>query len=199
MAASCCLRPCSGCIPSCRHCSLTPAIKGANSTTRSKKSCLTCERRSSSARIRPKDSWCCPSAGSLSVRWRGSTAAADSPRIGRTSIVPRSHFCASPQSGSCSENFVILTDVSGQTLRRRTAASGADCLTASRDEPAGTLQLREFAFARNSLVFFARALDEIFELAPVVRELLGHFVSAAGRIPTDGTPKAHDITDLEFV
>jgi hypothetical protein len=62
-----------------------------------------------------------------------------------------------------------------------------------------TLQLREFAFARNSLVFFARALDEIFELAPVVRELLGHFVSAAGRIPTDGTPKAHDITDLEFV
>jgi hypothetical protein len=79
------------------------------------------------------------------------------------------------------------------------AASGADCLTASRDGPAGTLQLREFAFARNSLVFFARALDEIFELAPVVRELLGHFVSAAGRIPTDGTPKAHDITDLEFV
>jgi hypothetical protein len=27
-------------------------------------------------------------------------------------------FCASPQFGSCSENFVILTDVSGQTLRR---------------------------------------------------------------------------------
>src|SRR5262249_29688159 len=116
--ASCCLRPCSGCIPSCRHCSLTPAIKGANSTTRSKKSCLTCERRSSSARIRPKDSWCCPSAGSLSGRWRGSTAAADSPRIGRTSIAQRSLFCASPQSSLCSENFVILTDVSGRTLRR---------------------------------------------------------------------------------
>ena len=33
-AASCCLRPCSGCILSCRYCSLTPAIKGANSTTR---------------------------------------------------------------------------------------------------------------------------------------------------------------------
>ena len=117
MAASCCLRLCSGCIPSCRHCSLTPAIKGANSTTRSKRSCLTCERRSSSARIRPKDSWCSPSAGSLSGRWRGSTAAADSPRIGRTSIAQRSRFCASPQSGSCSENFVILTDVFGQTLR----------------------------------------------------------------------------------
>src|SRR5499426_315006 len=116
-AASCCLQPCSGCILSCRHCLLTPAIKGANSTTRSKKSCLTCERRSSSARIRPKDSWCCPSAGSLSGRSRGSTAAADSPRIGKTSIAQRSRSCASPQSGSCSENFVILTDVSGQTLR----------------------------------------------------------------------------------
>ena len=46
-----------------------------------------------------------------------STAAADSPRIGRTSIAQRSHFCASPQFGLCSENFVILTDVSGQTLR----------------------------------------------------------------------------------
>jgi transposase len=54
---------------------------------------------------------------SLSARWRGSTAAADSPRIGRTSIAQRSRFCASPQSGSCSENFVILTDVFGQTLR----------------------------------------------------------------------------------
>src|SRR6266704_911280 len=40
----------------------------------------------------------------------------DSPRIGRTSIAQRSRSCASPQSGSCSENFVILTDVSGQTL-----------------------------------------------------------------------------------
>src|SRR5262249_5505839 len=116
-AASCCLQPCSGCILSCRHCLLTPAIKGANSTTRSKKSCLTCEPRSSSARIRPRDSWCCPSAGSLSARWRGSTAAADSPRIGRNSIAQRSRFCALPQSGSCSENFVILTNVFGQTLK----------------------------------------------------------------------------------
>ena len=63
----------------------------------------------------------------------------------------------------------------------------------------GQLEPREFAFSCDSFVFFARALDEIFELAPVVRELLGHFVSAAGRIATDGTPKAHDITDLEFV
>jgi hypothetical protein len=39
-------------------------LKGGNSTTRSKKSCLTYERRSSSDRIRPRDSWCWPSAGS---------------------------------------------------------------------------------------------------------------------------------------
>src|SRR5262245_5418436 len=32
-------------------------------------------------------------------------------------IAQRSRFCALPQSGSCSENFVILTDVFGQTLR----------------------------------------------------------------------------------
>jgi hypothetical protein len=61
------------------------------------------------------------------------------------------------------------------------------------------LEPSQFTFSRNSLVFFTCALDEIFELAPVVRQLLGHFVSAAGRIATDGTPKAHDITDLEFV
>jgi hypothetical protein len=32
------------------------AVEGNNPTTRSKKSCLTCERRSSSVRIRPQDS-----------------------------------------------------------------------------------------------------------------------------------------------
>src|SRR4030095_1336988 len=70
-----------------------------------KKSCLTCERRASSARIRPKVSWCCPSAGSLSARWRGSIDAEGSPKIGRTSIAQRSRFCASPQSGSCFETL----------------------------------------------------------------------------------------------
>src|SRR5262245_28862752 len=62
------------------------------------------------------------------ARWRGSTAAADSPRIGRTSIAQRSRFCASPQFGSCSENFVILTDVSGQTLRLRPIGKSSECL-----------------------------------------------------------------------
>src|SRR5262245_22659349 len=95
---------------------------------------LICNRRvfGVSLRIRPRDSWCCPSAGSLSGRWHGSTAAADSPRIGRTSIAQRSRFCASPQSGSCSENFVILTDVSGQTLSERGHRSLACRLVAVR-------------------------------------------------------------------
>jgi len=48
-------------------------------------------------------------------------------------------------------------------------------------------------------VFFIHAFDAVFEFSSVVGELLGHFVSAAGHIATDGTPKAHDITDLEFV
>ena len=55
-------------------------------------------------------------AGSSSAPSLGSTAAEGSPRIGRTSIARRSHSCASHQSASCSENFVILLDVPGQTL-----------------------------------------------------------------------------------
>jgi transposase len=49
----------------------------------------------------------------------GSTAAEGLPRIGRTSIARRSRSCASHQSASCSEYFVIQLDVPGQTLRLR--------------------------------------------------------------------------------
>ena len=63
----------------------------------------------------------------------------------------------------------------------------------------GQLEPREFAFSCDSFVFFARALDEIFELAPVVRELLGHFVSAARYIAADRRPDHHGLTDPEFV
>src|SRR5262245_8776333 len=82
-----------------------------------KRSCPASKRRSSSAQIRPRDLSYCPNAGSSSAPSRGSTAAADSPRIGRTLIAKRSHSCASPLSASCSENFAIPPDVSGQTLR----------------------------------------------------------------------------------
>jgi transposase len=47
----------------------------------------------------------------------GSTAVDGLPRIGRTSIARRWHSCASLQSASCSESFVILFDVPGRTLR----------------------------------------------------------------------------------
>ena len=47
----------------------------------------------------------------------GSTAAEGSSKIGRTSTARRSRSYASPQSASCSENFVIPLDVPGQTLR----------------------------------------------------------------------------------
>ncbi|HVQ43730.1 MAG TPA: GAF domain-containing protein, partial [Candidatus Saccharimonadia bacterium] len=36
--------------------------------------------------------------------------------MGRISTERRSHFCASLQSGSCSENYAIPHDLSGQTL-----------------------------------------------------------------------------------
>jgi hypothetical protein len=69
-----------------------------------------------------KDSWCFPAVGLSSAPSPGSTAAEGLPRIGRTSIARRWHSCASHQSASCSENFVIPLDVPGQTLTRRKCA-----------------------------------------------------------------------------
>jgi hypothetical protein len=123
-----CLRRPTACSASrpCRRCFADAGYKGHQFHNALKKILPHCERRSSSARIRPRDSWCCPSAGSLSGRWRGSTAAADSPRIGRISIAQRSHFCASLQFGSCFENFLILTDVSGQALSSHARGGNRD-------------------------------------------------------------------------
>jgi hypothetical protein len=42
-------------------------------------------------------------------------------------------------------------------------------------------------------------LDAILELAPIVRELLGHFVGSARRVATYDGPKAYDLTDVEFM
>src|SRR5437660_6382847 len=79
----------------------------------------------------PKDLWCSRAVGSWSAPLLGSTAAEDLPRIGRTSIARRSHSCASLQSASCSENFVIRLDVPGQTLsflQRLRISSNSDFL-----------------------------------------------------------------------
>src|SRR5436305_3676346 len=82
-----------------------------------RRSWLSSKLKSSSAPIGRKDSWCFHAVGSWNARLHGSTAAEGLPRIGRTSIATRWRSCGLPQSASCSENFVIPPDVSGQTLR----------------------------------------------------------------------------------
>src|ERR1039458_8343730 len=73
--------------------------------------------RSSSVPITQKDLSSSRSAGLSNERSHGSGDAGVSPKIGRISTERRSHFCASLQSGSCSENYAIPHDLSGQTLR----------------------------------------------------------------------------------
>src|ERR1700678_840311 len=79
--------------------------------------------RSSSVPITQKDLSSSRSAGWSNERSHGSGDAGVSPKIGRISTERRSHFCASLQSGSCSENYAILHDLSGQTLSDFPAAS----------------------------------------------------------------------------
>src|SRR6266704_6950053 len=82
-----------------------------------RRSCLSSKLKSSSAPIGRRDSGCFRAVGSSNAPLRGSTAAEGLPRIGRTSIATRWRSCGLPQSASCSENFVIPPDVSGQTLK----------------------------------------------------------------------------------
>ena len=62
---------------------------------------------------------------SSNARLLGSTAAEGLPRIGRASTARRWRSCASHQSASCSENFVIPPDVPGQTLSKERVPKGA--------------------------------------------------------------------------
>jgi hypothetical protein len=61
------------------------------------------------------------------------------------------------------------------------------------------LCLRQFAFPHNALMLFVRTLDAIFELAPIVRQLFGHFVGPARHIATDCGPDVHGLANLEFM
>jgi hypothetical protein len=44
-----------------------------------------------------------------------------------------------------------------------------------------------------------RTFDAIFELAPIMRELFGHFVDPAWHIATDYRREGHPFTDMEFM
>jgi hypothetical protein len=47
------------------------------------------------------------------------------------------------------------------------------------------LRLSQFAFPRNALMLFICTFNAIFELAPIVGELFGHFVHPAWHVATD--------------
>src|SRR5262245_12101773 len=117
MAASCFLRPFSGCTLSGKSSLLMVAIRGRTFKKPWQRSCLSSKLKSSSAPIGREDSWCFHAVGSSNAPLLGSTAAEGLPRIGRTSIATHWRSCGLPQSASCSENFVIPPDVFGQTLR----------------------------------------------------------------------------------
>jgi hypothetical protein len=48
------------------------------------------------------------------------------------------------------------------------------------------------------VMLFTRTFDAIFELAPIMRELFGHFVDPAWHIATDYRREGHPFTDMEF-
>jgi len=73
--------------------------------------------RSSSARMRPRALRFCPAARSSKEPFHGSVAAEGWPRTSKISIARRWRFFTSPPSASCSEGFVIKSEVRGQTLR----------------------------------------------------------------------------------
>jgi hypothetical protein len=54
-------------------------------------------------------------------------------------------------------------------------------------------------FRYNAFMLFTRTFDAIFELAPIMRELFGHFVDPAWHIATDYRREGHPFTDKEFM
>src|SRR5262245_24073168 len=61
------------------------------------------------------------------------------------------------------------------------------------------LCLRQFAFPHNAFMLFVCTLDAIFELAPIVRELLGHCIGTARHIASDCGPDINGLTNPEFM
>ena len=113
--SSCCL-PCSDSSRSCGSCSRTVPTAGQSSRAASPVPCQTWRSKSSDGPIMPKALWSNPCAGSSSVPLAGSVGVVGSPRIGRTATTMLSLSSASHPFASCSENSVILHEVSGRTL-----------------------------------------------------------------------------------
>src|SRR6266702_1339596 len=157
MAASCFLRPFSGCTLSCKSSLPMVATRGRTFKRPWRRSCLSSKLKSSSAPIGRKDSWCFHAVGSSNAPLLGSTAAEGLPRIGRTSIATRWRSCGLPQSASCSENFVIPPDVFGQTLIGSGEIDGVRVPFAKEpDQPRaarGSDIIRDLQQAMNCLVF----------------------------------------------
>ena len=62
----------------------------------------------------------------------------------------------------------------------------------------GYALVNSLSHATRSCSSFA-PFDAIFELAPIVRELLGHGVGSARHIATDCRPDVHGLTNLKFM
>src|SRR5258705_4661317 len=98
-------------------------IKDQNSPPRWQKFCRISTFKSSSDPTAQSASRSYRNDGSSSEPSPGSIAAEDLPKIGKISTARRSHSCASPQFASCSENYAIRPQLSGQTLRKIECAS----------------------------------------------------------------------------
>src|SRR6185437_13968768 len=61
------------------------------------------------------------------------------------------------------------------------------------------LFLRQFAFPHNALMLFVCALDAVFELPSVVRQLFGHFMGSPRHIATDCALDIYGLANMELM
>jgi hypothetical protein len=84
---------------------------------------------------------------------------------------------------ACAQGRHKLGDDEGHPLRHR---AGNEMHVAAQAGSPFMLCLRQFAFPHNTLMLFVCTLDAILKLAPIVRELLGHYIRPASE---DGTAR----------
>ena len=89
-----------------------------------------------------------------------------------------------------------LGDDEGHPLRHQ---AGNEMHVAAQAGNPFMLCLRQFAFPHNTLMLFVCTLDAIFKLAPIVRELLGHYIGPARHIAIDCRPDVHGLPNPELM